>query len=328
MRAVPRHTLAFLGVSAEEERLYRSVLSQSGRPIEDVAQGVESTPDDLRVGLARLVDLGMISFAEGRVAARAPTDAITDLVISEMRLITEAAQRLDSVREALPEVRRAFRPAPSAANHPLDGEVKIGGDIPGMLIDWIRTTNGEICWMRPDQWMMPHESDLAKAVAAAIATGRTCRSIYPVRALEQAPDMIRARARAGELVRIVPEVPARLALFGHTMALMQESFGLNSSRRLVVREPGLLDAVQALFDLYWERAIDVPGLQNPQAERRRVMQQLLLQQLADGAKDERIARTLGLSLRTVRRRVSELLDEFHVETRFQAGVEAVRRGLL
>ena len=53
---------------------------------------------------------------------------------------------------------------------------------------------------------------------------------------------------------------------------------------------------------------------------------LLLDQLAGGAKDEQIARALGLSLRTVRRRVAEILDELGADSRFQAGVEAVRRG--
>ena len=43
-------------------------------------------------------------------------------------------------------------------------------------------------------------------------------------------------------------------------------------------------------------------------------------------KDEQIARELGLSLRTVRRRVAEVLDELGATSRFQAGVEAVRRG--
>jgi DNA-binding NarL/FixJ family response regulator len=47
-----------------------------------------------------------------------------------------------------------------------------------------------------------------------------------------------------------------------------------------------------------------------------------------GAKDETIARQLGVSLRTVRRRVAELMDELGASTRFQAGMEAVRRGLL
>jgi DNA-binding NarL/FixJ family response regulator len=54
----------------------------------------------------------------------------------------------------------------------------------------------------------------------------------------------------------------------------------------------------------------------------------LLRQLASGAKDEQIARTMGLSLRTIRRRIADLMIELGADTRFQAGAEAVRRGWL
>jgi DNA-binding NarL/FixJ family response regulator len=54
----------------------------------------------------------------------------------------------------------------------------------------------------------------------------------------------------------------------------------------------------------------------------------LLRQLLSGAKDEQIARTMGLSLRTIRRRIADLMIELGADTRFQAGAEAVRRGWL
>ena len=61
-------------------------------------------------------------------------------------------------------------------------------------------------------------------------------------------------------------------------------------------------------------------------EARPDLRRFLLQQLATGAQDEQIARTLGISLRTVRRRVSDVMTEVGADTRFQAGVEAARRG--
>ena len=70
----------------------------------------------------------------------------------------------------------------------------------------------------------------------------------------------------------------------------------------------------------------VPGLDGAAVRRGASDRRLLLGQLAGGAKDEQIARALGLSVRTVRRRVAELLDELGADSRFQAGVEAVRRG--
>ena len=54
----------------------------------------------------------------------------------------------------------------------------------------------------------------------------------------------------------------------------------------------------------------------------------VLQQLLSGATDHTASRLLGLSPRTYSRRVSELLDYLGVESRFQAGVEAARRGWL
>jgi DNA-binding NarL/FixJ family response regulator len=50
--------------------------------------------------------------------------------------------------------------------------------------------------------------------------------------------------------------------------------------------------------------------------------------LAAGLKDEAIARQLGISLRTVHRRTSELSLALGARARFQAGVLAERSGLL
>jgi DNA-binding NarL/FixJ family response regulator len=54
----------------------------------------------------------------------------------------------------------------------------------------------------------------------------------------------------------------------------------------------------------------------------------ILEGLMLGSKDEAMARQLGVSLRTVRRRVADLMTELGATTRFQAGMEAVRRGLV
>ena len=50
--------------------------------------------------------------------------------------------------------------------------------------------------------------------------------------------------------------------------------------------------------------------------------------LASGATDSTITRRLGISQRTVERRVRHVMDTLGAETRFQAGVEAARQGLV
>lgn len=54
----------------------------------------------------------------------------------------------------------------------------------------------------------------------------------------------------------------------------------------------------------------------------------LITLLTAGMTDDAIARRLGVSARTVQRRVSELMESLGARTRFQAGAQAVRRGLL
>ena len=83
-----------------------------------------------------------------------------------------------------------------------------------------------------------------------------------------------------------------------------------------------------MFEGLWEKAMPVPGLDSHRESQGASAQRLLLTQLAGGAKDEQIARALDLSVRTVRRRVADLMDELGANSRFHAGVEAVRRGWL
>jgi DNA-binding CsgD family transcriptional regulator len=55
---------------------------------------------------------------------------------------------------------------------------------------------------------------------------------------------------------------------------------------------------------------------------------LLLALLADGLKDEAVARALGVSVRTVRRMVAELMHRLDARSRFQAALLAQRKGWL
>jgi DNA-binding NarL/FixJ family response regulator len=56
------------------------------------------------------------------------------------------------------------------------------------------------------------------------------------------------------------------------------------------------------------------------------LKQQIILLLAEGAKDETVARRLGLSLRTCRRHIAEILDHLDASSRFQAGYRAGRLG--
>lgn len=95
----------------------------------------------------------------------------------------------------------------------------------------------------------------------------------------------------------------------------------------VTGSAALIDGVYALFDAAWQAAVelsaylheDLPSIDPPG--------RAVLRVLGDGLTDEAAARRLGMSLRTYRRRVAELLRLLDSSSRFQAGVRAGERGL-
>ncbi|MFF7632975.1 helix-turn-helix transcriptional regulator [Kitasatospora sp. NPDC008050] len=56
------------------------------------------------------------------------------------------------------------------------------------------------------------------------------------------------------------------------------------------------------------------------------LKQRIVRMLAEGAKDETVARRLGISLRTCRRHIAEILHQLGASSRFQAGVRAATLG--
>ena len=103
-----------------------------------------------------------------------------------------------------------------------------------------------------------------------------------------------------------------------------EVWGDPTSQYVVVRDRMIVLAFVDLFDRLWSAASPIPARRgSDQGE-----DEHLLDLLSRGFKDEAIARYLGWSLRTVRRRVARLMDELGAKTRFQLGAEAVRAGRL
>ena len=101
-----------------------------------------------------------------------------------------------------------------------------GGDVAQLVRSLSVASTGDLLWLRPDQWRLTPAPEIDDWVKELMRTGRRSRAIYPARVLEEAPEVIRARAEAGEHVRILAEVPCRLAVMGRSAALITEEFGV------------------------------------------------------------------------------------------------------
>jgi DNA-binding NarL/FixJ family response regulator len=95
----------------------------------------------------------------------------------------------------------------------------------------------------------------------------------------------------------------------------------------VVTEAAVVQNVQSLFEVAWRSATDLAVYDAQHADLTSLAPRVL-ELLASGCKDETAARTLGLGVRTYRRRVAELMTALGAESRFQAGIRAHELGLI
>lgn len=325
----PKSLISALKLPPELERLYPKLLGLAGGDLGTVATLLQLAKDDLVAQITPLLEIRVAEIVDDRILVRSPVEAIGVLLEQQTHAAADLRDRLDSIRAATAYASAAAtRPAPGdvEASQPLDGELTEGGDPLSLLTALISQTTGDLLFLRPDAWLIPRESAVARVVASAIASGRRSRAIYPLRALTEAPDALRARAEAGEQVRVVSDLATRLIVLGTTHAVLPEPLGARDSPRVLIRQPAIVGALTMLFELLWEKAEPVTELDF--ATSRSQVHRAMCEQLAGGAKDEQIARALGMSLRTVRRRIADIMIELGVDTRFQAGAEAVRRGWL
>jgi len=319
--------LSMLGVSVADERRYQQVLPLSGAPVASVAAALGVARAEVPDVLAGLLGHGIVTIDHGHVIVVRTADVLAAAIAREAANVDTVHARLDDLARAVPMlVGAGSRPAPEELDdvHTLDGEVSSGGNALLLLTAIIEQTGGDLLFLRPDTWTMPRESAMTRVVGRAVATGRRSRAVYPLRALNEAPDTLQSRVDEGEEVRLIDDLPTRLLVIAGTHAILPEPLGFADSPRVLVRQGSLVAALTLLFELYWERAVPIQQV----AGANRAERTFILRQLQSGAKDEQIARTTGLSLRTVRRRISELMIELGADTRFQAGAEAVRRGWL
>lgn len=137
---------------------------------------------------------------------------------------------------------------------------------------------------------------------------------------------------AGEEIRVAGVVPLRMLIVDRELAIIPLVSGAAAEPvhdALLVHSSGLLDALLALFDFVWDAAPRlVRGNGRPDevaGDRLAPIDAKILSLLLAGLTDHSIGSQLGLSLRTVQRKVRQMMDLAQVDTRLQLGYEASRR---
>ncbi|MPZ79762.1 MAG: DNA-binding response regulator [Actinophytocola sp.] len=171
--------------------------------------------------------------------------------------------------------------------------------------------------------------EIATGVAAHHRAGVRVRKLYRPGVLldPSSAQHLAEIKRAGADIRITPEDVNETIILDRRVAILAGDLADGRRSYSVVSQPEVVQGVSSLFEAAWRSSVEL-AVYDAQLAELRSLAPRVLELLASGGKDETAARSLGLGVRTYRRRVAELMAALGAESRFQAGVRARELGLV
>ncbi|MDA3647210.1 LuxR C-terminal-related transcriptional regulator [Saccharopolyspora indica] len=137
-------------------------------------------------------------------------------------------------------------------------------------------------------------------------------------------------ARAGADVRTVPEVSANALFVDRATAVFPAGHADSgpAADLAMIRLPDVVATSIELFELRWSAAVPLLPSDLPDTAELEFRERRLLSLLSLGYTDAAAADELDISVRTVRRMVSGIMNRLGARSRFMAGAKAAERGWL
>lgn len=327
--------LEAVGVTEFDEQVYRGLLRQPAISATELAKSMAQTPARTRHSLWRLESLGLARRVDPRLwEPVAPRTGLAALLQQRQAKLQTESDALDAAADELSQdyLVGELQRQPSGLI-----EVITGADqIYRTALDFWHTATDEILiFDKPPYAAEQAEADYDEVdnERPLLERGVRVRGIYQRSVLETAGYMkVAARlAELGEQARVLPELPIKLHIYDRRVAMVPLTGDTHAGQsRAIVHPSGLLSALIALFEAYWERAHPLFGSAaivsaDPDGHLSGE-EDAVLRMLAAGMKDQAIARQLGVSRRTAARRTERILEVLDASSRFQAGAQAARRG--
>jgi DNA-binding CsgD family transcriptional regulator len=182
-----------------------------------------------------------------------------------------------------------------------------------------------------DTWSRPEaRAAIATRRRGTIGHGVDVRKLYNPGALADEEQRLHllSVAEAGAQVRICgTPLPHETIIIDRRVMILAGTKTAGDREFTVTSSATLIDGVYALFEATWSAATELTAYLRRDVPQIGAGGREILRMLAGGLTDENAARRLGISLRTYRRRVAELMRQLESESRFQAGVQAGELGL-
>ena len=313
-----------IGLDDEHTSVYRLLLATPSADVGEIARGAAMPVARVQAVVDELERLGLLArqaSSPDRVVASPPALALRPLLLERERRLTEA-------HETLVQLSELYRQGAVQREVPDVVDVVLGPEAVRQRLGQLQASAER----RVDAFVLREVALIDGSENTeedrALERGVRYRVVVEASVLERPKFLEQAREvmPLGEEIRVLPSLPTRLFLADGVLALlpMYSHGDRKVSGALLVHPSGLLDLVNAMFEEAWRastRLVEDGGLESEDEAIDRDLLKLLLLGLTDAAAGAQ----LGISVRTVQRRVAELMERAGVTTRIQLGAEAARR---
>ena len=340
--------LAVFGLDEFDERVYLRILSQPWVPRTLLTELLGAQEEVLTRSLDKLAALGLIrsmTMDGDRLIGNRPEAAFSALAYRKLAELEEARVSGDILSD-IHRNRAALTPRAPLADvvhvYPEAGQPPVSG-MHRIFIRLMAEAKSEIVGFDGEKGTGPLDPEEIEDEAPVLRRGVSVRALYSAEQLLVPGRLqnLRALAELGERSRVSWHLPRLMIVFDRRLALLPpiSRDPMNNFSAVLVHSPTLITLILWLFEHQWQLATPTPvGVVSgreaeAEAEAADALEgndesasRQLAILLATGLKDEAVAAVLGLSVKTTRRRITALLAELGVGTRFEAGAEAARRG--
>ncbi|WP_329104142.1 helix-turn-helix domain-containing protein [Micromonospora sp. NBC_01699] len=339
-------------LGAGEERAYRLLLRLSAASPADLA-GLAALPVTEAAALLEALR------SKGLAVARPGPDPVFEPLPPDVALgntLLRRQESLETARQAVAALTEEYRASARRRDADHLVEVVVGAAaLRDQLRDLQNSAREEILWFcRANPLAMSGPENVEES--PALTRGVRYRAIYERALLEMPGEMesVAESVRGGEEARTLPALPVRLAIADRSTAICplvpDDNQGIGEPTAALIRRSELLDALLALFESHWDRASPIrwdgefgnpggglgaipgtgPGVVTTETgdDKLDESERFLLSLFVAGFPDKSIASQLGISRRTVQRRLERLMLLAGVDTRTGLAFQAARRGWL
>ena len=321
--------LQSLGISPQAESLYSLLAPVPSARTPELVTGSGLAPEHVASALAELSALGLVSLLPDGAHRALPLG----MVVTALRQARQ--HELDAAVLSAESFERQITAARLSADE--NGIVSVVGReaMQAASADLCDRAVHEVCILDQPPYatdVSPHEDaaemEQESPEFRALRRGVRMRTVYHPGFDQRRLAVMNEFAAAGEEARI-GQVPLKMILIDGTYAMIptMSSYAEDGPvRASVLNNQALVEALKWLFERAWEAALPALGGAADHGDHDRT--EHLIQLLMSGSTDSAIAGQLGVSERSVRRWVSELMDQHRVQTRLQLGAALVRAGTL